>query len=173
MNENDTDDAAADGIRVESHARDSRAVTARPEQAGRSPATWRLVAAGAVIVGFFLPWLTVFGGLFAISGYRIPDLAKLVGQLSAIGSGTADPRLFLIYLLYAIPLLALVVIVKQMRGEDVRAIAFLTGAVPILGFLYLTALAGSGLVHMLGSGAFLTLFGAVGLIASSRRQHGR
>jgi hypothetical protein len=54
-----------------------------------------------LVVFFFFPWINV-GGFISVAGYEIPDVAKGLAQLAAMGSetGKVDIQVYLYYLIY-------------------------------------------------------------------------
>ena len=131
------------------------------------------LCAAVLILAFFLPWVSI-GGLFTIPGYKIPDIIR---ALSGLGSSLAEmgnetgqaaqgtPAVgYAIYLLYLIPLLAVIFLVRAGTGKSTKGAGLATGLLPLAAFAFVFIKGGTASLKVLGFGAFLTIASAIGLL---------
>src|SRR5204862_349949 len=101
------------------------------------------ICAAALILAFFLPWVSI-GGLFTIPGYKIPDIVQ---ALSGLGSSLAEmgnqtgqasqgtPAVtYAIYGLYLIPILAVYFLVRAGTGKSTKGVGLAAGLLPVAAF---------------------------------------
>lgn len=125
-----------------------------------------ILCAAGLIVFFFFPWITI-GGLISISGYQIPDIVKGFGQLAAIGgTGKTDPRVYLFYLIYLIPIFSALTIVFAMTDKSTKASGFIAGVAPIAALIYSLSEAGTNTFEGMAIGAWLTLLTAIAMLSA-------
>ena len=131
------------------------------------------ICAAALILAFFLPWVSI-GGLLTIHGYKIPDIVQ---ALSGLGSSLAEmgnetgqasqgtPAVtYAIYGLYLIPLLAVYFLVRAGTGKSTKGVGLAAGLLPVAAFAFVFIKGGMGALKVLGFGAFLTIASAIGLL---------
>ena len=114
------------------------------EEETSSPHPLPLIAAGAMLIGFFLPWAQLFG--FGASGYNL-------GQLGSYGNFA-----------WVIPIAAVVVIIVNLTVADTeaRSIQVIAGIIPWGALFYGLSEAGSNLFQILSIGPYVIL--AAGLV---------
>jgi hypothetical protein len=103
-----------------------------------------LIGAGAMLLGFFLPWTQLFG--LAATGY---DLARL----GSYGNFA-----------WASPVGAALVLLLNLTQTGTRPLQVMAGLTPWLGLLYGLGKVGDNLFQMLSVGAYITLLGAALLV---------
>lgn len=138
-------------------------------------------ALGVMAVSFLLPWISVgtmgmdMGG--DLSGLGIVRAMDGIMQLAKMFGQSAPFQLYLVYLLYGIPALALVTIVRIFMDKDTKKLAMITYAygivVPLGLLLYVMGSGGSELgvdsLASLSFGFYLTIAaGVAGFIIQSR-----
>ena len=101
------------------------------------------ICAAALIVCFFMPWITMFG--FSASGF---DLSKL----GSYGNWA-----------WVIPISAAITITLSYAGLDAKFAALVTGALPFAGLYYLHSKTTSGLVQLIGKSTDLFQVAGIGL----------
>jgi hypothetical protein len=103
--------------------------------------------AGLLIIAFFLPWISFFG--IALTGW----------QFCRIQEGSPFVLLF--------PIAGVITIFVGLAGGPQRSIAQISGALPLLGFVYIFAIYKTDeLLQILSIGAYLSLISGVLLIFS-------
>ncbi len=111
----------------------------------------RVGSAGALIAGFFMPWVSIWG--VSLPGYRIPEIAGGFDQFTQAMGGKGDPNLLLFYSVYAIPILALLTLLSALAhktDEDwEKPLSVITGVVPFAGFVYVISQVGEDLFKIL------------------------
>lgn len=108
-----------------------------------------------LILGTVLPWLS-FGGE-SVAGYQLAGRSTMV----------RSDQVF--YLVYAIPLLAVLVILGTMKGWNTRLLRLFAGVLPLGLFLYMFLEGGrSELFKVLGVGGYVTILAAIGMLLSLR-----
>jgi len=122
------------------------------------------IVALAMIVFFFFPWANL-GGFMSVAGYQIPDKVKGLGQFASFvdGKQKTDPRIFIYYALYLIPILGALVITINLSGGSGKPLAFILGALPIVFLVFLISEAGSDVFQFLAIGAWLTIAAGVSM----------
>lgn len=103
-----------------------------------------LLAAGAMLLGFFLPWAQLFG--FGASGYDL-------GRLGSYGNFA-----------WISPVGAALVLLLNLTQTRTRPLQVLVGLAPWLGLLYGLVKLGDQLFQVLSIGAYVTLVAAALLI---------
>jgi hypothetical protein len=123
------------------------------------------LCAVGLIVFFFFPWISI-GGFISIAGYEIPDIAKGLGQLAAMGSktGKVDPQVYLYYLIYLIPIFSVLTIILGIADKSTKATGLIAGAVPIAALIYALSQTGSDTFEGMAIGAWLTLLTAIAML---------
>jgi hypothetical protein len=109
-----------------------------------TPNAVALLAAAAMLIGFFLPWAQLFG--FGASGYNL-------GQLGSYGN-----------LAWITPIGAALVLLLNLTQTAGRPFQVLVGLTPWLGLLYGLIKLGDVLFQVLSIGAYVTLVAATLLI---------
>lgn len=121
----------------------------------------RMVLAGVLLLSFFLPWFSVSSllGNLNISGFKLVDYltSELALFISSIG--------LIFYVLYLIPIFAVVTLVKKGDKKWSRITGIVTFLLAI--FVALIAKDGAGLLFFLSFGGYLTLLSSLGLIITS------
>lgn len=137
---------------------DPRSIAALPERANlqvqngcSKPAPLPLIAAGAMIVSFFLPWAQLLG--FGASGYNL-------AQFGSYGN-----------LAWLIPISGAVVILSNLVAPGSRPVQVLAGIVPWAGLFYGLANIGEDLFHILSIGPYIALVAGAVLIFTPSRNH--
>jgi len=123
------------------------------------------ISAAIIVVAFFLPWVK-FGGSYA--GYEIPDIARVVGKATSLKAWTGkfDINVYLVYVLWLVPICAAAVLVMKVMGKDASLVAWFPAVVPIAGFLYGLVRAGMDIFSYIALGGWLTIIaGLVMLLA--------
>ena len=112
-----------------------------------------------IVVAFFLPWIK-YGSSY--SGYEIPDLASSVGRLKSFKAWTGrfDINVYLVYLLFLVPLSAAVVIALSMKGKDSRLVAWVAAVIPLAGLVYGFIRKGADVFSRVEIGGWLTISAA-------------
>lgn len=125
---------------------------------------FKVVCAGALIAGFFMPWVSISG--CSVPGYKIPEMAGGFQQLGKILDGDGDPHMLVYYSPYIVPIFALLVMLNTLNGESAgsRALTLITGASPFVLFLYSLNEAGEKLFDILAIGSYWTLTAAAALL---------
>lgn len=128
----------------------------------------RIACAAALILGFFMPWVSIWG--MGIAGYKIPEIAQgLHGFGNAMGR-QGDPRIIFSLIPYLVPTLAFVAIINLLSkpvSKTVDRLGLVTGAMPFLMLLYGMSQLGGDLFRVLAIGGYWTLLaGAVLIVAS-------
>ena len=137
-----------------------------------------VIFALALIVSFFLPWVSL-GGLVSFSGFSIPDALKGLMSIgsSLSGNKTGIPwKVYLVYLLYLIPLCSAAVIILGLRERNTKIISIATAILPfaalacaVVKFGNVFAAASIGVYLTLAS-AFCLLLAALGIIRFRRAE---
>jgi len=123
------------------------------------------ISAAVIVVAFFLPWVK-FGGSFA--GYEIPDIARVVGKATSLKAWTGkfDINVYLVYVLWLVPICAAAVLAMGVMGKDATKVAWFPAVVPVAGFLYGLVRAGMDIFSYIALGGWLTIVaGLVMLLA--------
>lgn len=115
------------------------------------------ILAGLMLISFFMPWLYSMGQPIAAHEIR-ERLAGPSRLVSAFTSGSRVSRDYqLSIFLYAIPVLACLILVLVLIGKYRPWIGFLAGAAALAAFLFLRGEAQSFPFHRLASGSYLAL----------------
>lgn len=112
-----------------------------------------------------MPWVNLMG--FTAAGYELANIGGRLASFTAGWGARTDPRLFLTYLLYLIPILGAATILLGFNGRDTRALALLSGLLPLAGFFYLFSRFGGDILSSLAIGAYLTAAASIVLISSA------
>lgn len=129
------------------------------------------ICAIGLIIGFFLPWVDL--GFFTVSGYQAPKILKEIGGFSNIVGQKTDPRITIAYImLYLIPTFGVITIIANITNRSSKIPAFIAGAIPFAGCLYLISSgggqvikeAGTDIFKMIAVGLYITFFSAFGSI---------
>lgn len=130
--------------------------------------------AGALLVFFFLPWLSI-AGLINSTGYQVPDLANLLQQGTRLLNPGGNSSNAAAYLVYVVPALAVATLVMAFVGRDTRVVGIITGvaAIIVFGLLWSNLIVDRSRPGIqtqfltVGIGAYLTALAAVGIILAS------
>jgi hypothetical protein len=104
----------------------------------------RIGCAVAMIIGIFMPWITIFGA--ALPGHRILKLADGIQVFGRAGAAHAPTESLLLFLPLVILILALITILTEIaaspetRRTDIAGL--ITGIFPFIGLAYFLNLAG-------------------------------
>ncbi|MCK4909614.1 MAG: hypothetical protein KAS70_06920 [Planctomycetes bacterium] len=134
----------------------------------RSSSRLEDIFAVSLIVCFFMPWVSL-GGLISFSGYQIPDLVKGVSSLVSAFSDEPQPmnkKLYILYLLYLIPICSVTTIVLGRKGISSRISSLFAGLTPLAAFTYCLSKSGTDIFEGMAIGAWLTIIAAVGILVS-------
>lgn len=117
------------------------------------------ISAAVIVVAFFLPWVR-YG--VSYSGYEIPAIARMVAKLTSFKAWTGrfDINVYLVYLLFIVPLGAAAVLVLSAMNKSVRIPAMVVAALPLAGFLYGLIRVGFKIFSYIGLGGWLTIIAA-------------
>lgn len=128
---------------------------------------WKEAAlAGLMLFSFFMPWLYSMGKPIAAHEIR-ERLAGPSRLISAFGAGSKVSRDYeLSIFLYAIPVLAGLVLILVLIGKYRPWIGFLAGATALAAFLFLRGEVQSFPFHRLASGSYVALAAGAALALS-------
>jgi hypothetical protein len=128
---------------------------------------WREAALAALmLVSFFMPWLYSMGTPIAAHEIR-ERLAGPNRLISAFSAGSRVSRDYeLSMFLYAVPLLAGLVLILVLLGRYRPWIGFLAGATGLAAFLFLRGEVQTFPFHRLASGSYLALASGASLALS-------
>jgi hypothetical protein len=70
-----------------------------------------------LIIGFFLPWISL-GNFISISGYEIPKTAELLDGIARSFSENPSSSIKLYYILYLIPILSAYLLYGEYQGKQ-------------------------------------------------------
>lgn len=115
--------------------------------------TQAFIAAG-MLVGFFLPWAQIWG--FGVSGYNL-------AQLGSYGNWA-----------WAILLSSIITIVVFSTNQSAileRAVAYITGALPIIGLAIGMTKIGTEMFHVISVGVYICLVAGAALIFVTASQY--
>lgn len=117
------------------------------------------ISAAVIIVAFFLPWVK-YG--VSYSGYEIPGIAKMVSKVTSFKSWTGrfDINVYLVYLLFIVPLGAAAILVLGAMNKPVRIVAMVVAALPLAGFVLGLIKVGLKIFSYIGFGGWLTIIAA-------------
>jgi len=117
------------------------------------------ICSAIIIVAFFLPWVR-YG--VSYSGYQIPDIAHLAAKVTSFKSWTGrfDINVYLVYLLFIIPIGAVAILVLGALGKPVRAVTIAVATMPLAGFAYGLISMGLKIFSYIGIGGWLTILSA-------------
>ncbi|MFG1496634.1 hypothetical protein ABMA57_08370 [Saccharospirillum sp. HFRX-1] len=123
------------------------------------------VFAVILVIAFFLPWINI-GGFLSFSGYEIVELSQGLNQFAALGnqSGSPDPSLYFFYLVYLIPIFAVLTVILNAYQKNSRVAAIVAGVVPFLFLVYGFTQGGSDIIQGMAIGSWLTLLAATALL---------
>jgi hypothetical protein len=115
------------------------------------------VLAGLLLLSFFMPWIYSMGQPIAAHEIR----ARLAGPSRLISAFTTGSRVSRDYelslFLYAVPVMATLVVILVLIGKYRPWIGFLAGVTALGAFLFLRGEAQSFSFHRLASGSYLAL----------------
>ncbi|MBS0618733.1 MAG: hypothetical protein JSR44_11130 [Spirochaetes bacterium] len=126
----------------------------------------QILFTGIMLVGFFLPWVTIpgLGSMIDISGYNAPGrltaIMQMAGERSASGLGYA-------YLVYLIPALAILIAALNMNNKATHIVSLILGLIPVLPFAYVLVVGASAALQPVAFGAYLTALAGLLLILSA------
>lgn len=128
---------------------------------------WReAILAGLLLLSFFMPWLYSMGR--PIAAHEIRE--RLAGPSRLISTFTSGSRVSRDYelsiFLYAIPVLASLILILVLIGKYRPWIGFLAGAAALAAFLFLRGEAQSFPFHRLAPGSYLALAAGAALALS-------
>jgi hypothetical protein len=129
---------------------------------------WREAAlAGLMLLSFFMPWLNSMGK--PVAAHEIRDLLAGPHRLiSTFASGSRVSRDYDLALwLYAIPVVAGLVVLLVILGRYRPWVGLLAGAVGLGAFLFLRGEIGDIPFHRLASGSYLALASGAALALST------
>ena len=117
------------------------------------------ITAAVIVVAFFMPWVK-YG--VSYSGYEIPGIARMVAKLASFKTWTGhfDINVYLVYLLFIVPLGAVVVLVLSVMNKPARIPAMVVAALPLAGFIYGLIRVGFKIFSYIGIGGWLTIIAA-------------
>lgn len=117
------------------------------------------ISAAVIVVAFFLPWVK-YG--VSYSGYEIPDIARMVAKVTSFKSWTGrfDINVYLVYLLFIVPLGAAAVLILSVMNKPVRILAMVVAAMPLAGFVIGLIKVGFKIFTYIGFGGWLTILAA-------------
>jgi len=117
------------------------------------------ICSAIIVVAFFLPWVR-YG--VSYSGYEIPDIARLAAKATSLKSWTGrfDINVYLVYLLFIVPIGAAAVLVLSFLNKPVRVVAMIVSAMPLAGFAYGLIKVGFKIFSYIGVGGWLTIIAA-------------
>tara|TARA_B100000965_G_C19272176_1_gene617769 strand:+ start:188 stop:694 length:507 start_codon:yes stop_codon:yes gene_type:complete len=136
------------------------------------------VCAIVIIVGFFLPWASIFG--WSISGYEVNEVRATVGPWAQLadevitGRPYEEPSAWLLYNHYLIPLFAISVLATdylQTSKEVVHYVAIAAGVYPLYFFTFewniFDLLFSDNPFGSLGSGVYLTILASIVMLLAT------
>ena len=117
------------------------------------------ISATIILVAFFLPWVR-YGGSY--TGYEIPDIARIAAKATSFKAWTGrfDINVYLVYLLYLVPIGALAILVLSAVSRPLGIVAMIVAAMPLAGFVYGIFSMGFKLFSHIGIGGWLTIVAA-------------
>jgi len=117
------------------------------------------ICSAIVVIAFFLPWVR-YG--VSYPGYEIPDIARLAARMTSFKSWTGrfDINVYLVYLLYIIPVGATAVLILSYLQKPVQILAMVLAALPLAGFVYGLISMGFKIFSYIGIGGWLTIVAA-------------
>ena len=122
------------------------------------------VIAVFMIIFFFIPWVNT-DGLLSVAGYQMPgEIVKGRGLFSSFLNveGKTEPKTYLYYSMYLIPMLGVLVAIVNLSRKSAKPLAFILGLLPFAIFTLLFIDMGINILHIMGTGSWLTL--ALGLV---------
>ena len=124
------------------------------------------ICAIVLAVAFFLPWISL-GGIFSFSGYELPNAAQGLNTMAAAFSESEADTIYVVYLVYLVPLLAVGVLATDYLKSDKKVahyVAIAAGVLPLLGFLYMVI--DNGMQGM-AIGIYLTVVAAIVMLLAT------
>lgn len=117
------------------------------------------ICSAIIVVAFFFPWVK-YGVTY--SGYEIPGIARVAAKATSFKSWTGrfDINVYLVYLLYIVPIGAAAVLVLGYLRKPVRIPAMVVAAVPLVGVVYGLIRVGFEIFSYIGIGGWLTIVAA-------------
>lgn len=123
------------------------------------------ISAAVIVVSFFLPWVK-YG--VSYSGYEIPDIARMVAKVTSFKSWTGhfDVNVYLVYLLFIVPVGAVAILVLSAINKPVRILTMAVAALPLAGFVIGLIKVGFKIFTYIGPGGWLTIAAAAAMALS-------
>ena len=124
------------------------------------------ICAIAIIVAFFLPWLSL--GFISFSGYDLPNLASSVSQFGAAFSedSSASSSGSNAWLVYLVPLLAVAALGFEYLEKNSKNLFLASGVVNLIGFIY-ALVEVEGEIGSFGVGLWLTILASVVMLLAT------